>query len=257
MNIIYCFTATGVECSIQCLCHYDQLKKVNIMTCKSEALTALPSVVPEFTDWIMLKNMNRRNLCTIDMGPYESISHFYLESSNISQICDSTLKDLLSSRKLKYLSFANNNISYFSPTWKTLNSHLDKLWLGGNPIKCTCDSIWMMDWLENSTGASGQRLVQDYQNVICASGAEIGTPVYKINRIKMKCYPQKIPVWIVSTASSISGIVLCVVVILLLIHKHRRQIRWLIYKNFDKIIGNPEPNEDVTDRQFDAFISFR
>ena len=114
-----------------------------------------------------------------------------------------------------------------------------------------------MDWLENATGASGHRLVQDYQDVICATGPLAGTPVYKLNRVTMGCYPRHVQIWIIVTACSVGGIILCIVVLILVIHRHRRLVRWLIYKNFDKIVGDPDRNEDITDKQFDAFISFR
>ncbi len=230
------------------------------MTCEDSKISSLPMNVPPFTDWIKIKKMDIGEFCTVN--PYLSsekgiISYLNIESSNIFSICDDTLKSVLHSRRLKKISFANNNLTSISKMWKTDSDHLERLWLGGNPIDCNCDMLWAMDWLENATGASGHRLVQDYQNVICATGPEAGTPVYKINRVKMECYPKHTPMWIIITACSVGGVILCIVVSILLIHRQWRLFRWLIYKNFDKLIGDRDRNEAIVDRQFDAFISFR
>ncbi len=232
---------------------------MNIMNCTNPELTAFPSV-PPFTDWLIMRNVNMSILCTnfTNIGWEKGMmSNLNIESSNLGHICDRTLEVMLSSKRLKELSFLNNNLTEISQIWKTHSSHLEKVWLSGNPIDCHCDMLWTMNWLENATGASGHRLVQDYKDVICATGSQTGTPVYKLNRVTMGCYPKHIPIWIIIIGCSVSGFILCIVVSILIIHRHRRLVRWLIYKNFDKLLGNPDRNEDITEKQFDAFISFR
>ena len=125
--------------------------------------------------------------------------------------------------------------------WKTIKSAaLESLYLSGNPVECGCEMLWMANWMENSTSASGHRLVPDYKNVICASGAEMGTPVYKINPVKMGCYPKRTKTWIVIVSSSVGGLILIATVIMILLHWHWRLVRWLVYKNFDKLLGDPD-----------------
>ncbi len=166
-----------------------------------------------------LKEANISSFCTT--YPYlkaedGKISFIQIEYSK-THICDETLKSVLRSPYLKNISFANNNITVISKIWKTHSSHLEKMWFGGNPIECNCDMLWTMDWLENSTGASAERLVQDYQHVVCATGPQKGTPVYKLNRVTMRCYPKHTLIWIIVTASSISGIVLLLVITMLIL----------------------------------------
>ncbi len=258
MNIYFFLSVTGVTCSGHCQCLYDQGLKVNIMTCTNK--TVFPAAVPNFTDWIIVQNMNIQKFCTtyqyIDSKD-GIISFLSIEYSNFVDICDSTLKSILSSPRLKQISFANNNLTKISIIWKTHGSHLEKVWLGGNPIQCHCDMLWTMDWLQNATGTSGHRLVQDYQDVICATRPQRGTPVYKLNRVTMGCYPKHTPIWIITTSSSVGGVILILVIGIIFVHRNRKLARWLIYKNFDKLLGDPDRNEDITDKQFDAFISFR
>ncbi len=251
---------TGVRCSGNCSCRYNQALKVNVLSCRNPALATLLLTIPKFTDWIFISHLELSDFCL----PYDHhhsvigrISNLHIESSNITNICDDTLSSILSSPNLTEISLINNSLTDLSPMWKTDSLYLERLWLGGNPMHCHCDMLWMMSWIENATGASGQRLVQDYQDVICAMGPETGTPVYKLDKVKMKCYPKDMPIWIIIGASALSASALIIVITIVLLHRYRRLIRWLIYKNFDKLLGDPDRNEDVTDKQFDAFISFR
>ena len=66
---------------------------------------------------------------------------------------------------------------------------LKSIYLGQNPIDCTCETLWFSDWLVNSTTPSGERIVQDFQNVTCFGGKWDGIPVYKLDPIEMECYP--------------------------------------------------------------------
>ncbi len=262
-NLFYIFTffiVTGVRCVYHCTCHYKQSVRVNVLECTNPALSSVLQTIPHFTDWLIIKKIYTNNFCIsyLYSNPIVGrVSHLRIESSNISNICHDTLQSILSSPNLTEISVVNNSFTKFSLTWKTHSSYVERLWLGGNPIDCNCDMLWMMDWLENSTGASGKRLVQDYQDVICATGPEAGTPVYRLDKVKLKCYPKEIPIWIIIVASSVSAVILITVVTILMIHRYRRLIWWLIYKNFDKMLGDSDRDEDITDTQFDAFISFR
>ena len=141
--------------------------------------------------------------------------------------------------------------------WKNNTSHLEELWLEGNVFECGCDMLWMVDWLSNLTTPSGKRLVRDYKDVICKYGQEIGTPVYQLNPVKMGCYLNHSQKWIINAAAGIGCFVFVLVISVLLIYQQRRLVRWFIYKNFDKLLGDPDRNEDITGMEFDAFLSFR
>ncbi len=187
-----------------------------------------------------------------------SISHLSIEDTNLFHICEDMLSRIISSNSLKSISFRNNKLRRLSAKWKTMeNNVLESLYIAGNPVECKCEMLWMANWLENTTSSKGMRLVPDYKDVICASGAEIGKPVYMVDPITMGCYPERTKTWIVVVSSTIAGLILTITTILILIHHCWKLVRWLIYKNFDKLVGDPDRNEDITDITFDAFLSFR
>ncbi len=115
--------------------------------------------------------------------------------------------------------------------------------------------LWLISWL-NNTRVSGQRLVQDYQDVICTGGKLDGTPVYTLNRVRMGCYPHKVERWIIVVACIVSGLILIFVLVTIIIHRKWNAVRWIIYKNFDKLLGDPDRNEDLENMEFDAFLSY-
>ncbi len=166
------------------------------------------------------------------------------------------MKDVLNGATTINLRY--NQLQHLSLEWKNVKSNsLNSLLLAGNPIECGCEMLWMANWLENATSSKGKRLVPDYKDVICTSGAEMGKPVYKINPVRMGCYPKETQTWIVVVSGVIGGLILTITILLILIHRHWRLVRWLVYKNFDKLLGDPDRNEDISDITFDAFLTFR
>ncbi len=115
--------------------------------------------------------------------------------------------------------------------------------------------LWLISWL-NDTRVSGKRLVQDYQDVICTGGKLNGTPVYTLSRVKMGCYPKKVARWIIAVSSISSGLILISVIMAIIVHRKWNAVRWIVYKNFNKLLGDPDRNEDLDSMEFDAFLSF-
>ena len=257
---MFFISVTPVKCLHNCMCHYDQENHLNVYHCNGFSINNFPRTIPNLTDWIVMTNINVSALC----GKYQyldqvssNVSRLSITSTNLSVICDETLGQILNNQNIKSFNLANNNLMSVSPEWQKEAIHMEQLWLGGNPILCGCDMFWMVDWLRNSTNSSGQRLVQDYKDVVCTYGQEMGKPVHEIDRVSMGCYPKDVPKWIIEVATSVSTLILIIVITVLLIHRYRLIIRWLIYKNFDKLIGDPDRLEDVTGIEFDAFLSFR
>ncbi len=256
----FLFLVTPVECMSGCKCRYDQTESINIFHCSESTTSMLPMTIPYLTQWVIITNSKVQSLCGIYSYFNESstVTRLSITLTNLTMVCEATLAKILKTPNIKYLDLANNNLRNLPHLWLNQRDYfLEKLWLGGNPIECQCEMFWLVDWLRNSTNSSGQKLVQDYMNVTCTYGQAIGTPIYKLTQVSMGCYPKNIPKWIIVAATCIGAVILTIVVNILLIHHYRLLIRWLIYKKFDKLVGDPDRNEDITQIEFGAFLSFR
>ncbi len=218
----------------------------------------MPEAIPAFTNSILLNNSSMTQIC----GTYQYFTlpvnrtlHLSIQHSSLAYICEDTLEEIL--HRATSVNLKSNKLQHLSSNWKTTQSNISSLFLAGNPIECGCEMLWMPNWLENAMSSKGRRLVPDYKDVICASGAEIGKPVYKINPVTMGCYPKETKTWVVIVSCTMGGLLLSASVILVIIHHQWKLVRWLVYKNFDKLLGDPDRNEDISDMTFDAFISFR
>ncbi len=259
MNIYYfcsILSAKQIQCSESCTCHYNQALDENVFMCTGPNIRNMPTSIPNNTDRIILTRTNITHLC-ISFPYFNQLSSLSIVSSRLTRICDDTLGDILNSQTLKQLDVSKNNIHHFSTVWMKKSRILDQIWLSGNPAECGCDMIWMADWLENATTRSGSRLVKDYRDLACSSQTKNGTPVYKLDKVNLGCYPTDKPLWIIVVASVISAFMLVVVTVVLTVHRYWRIVRWLVYKNFDKLIGDPDRCEDITTVHFEAFVSFR
>ena len=140
--------------------------------------------IPEDTTWIIANFNNIPHLCS--GSDIQSVQHIDFQSSGIVSICDEFF-ETTKKRNVKYLNLAWNKITKFSEIFKEV-TNLDAILLAGNPIECTCDTLWFADWLEHFTTPSGERVVKDYQELRCASGLGIGTRVYQLDGYEIGCY---------------------------------------------------------------------
>ncbi len=231
---------------------------MNVFNCSGPLHTNITYVIqsiPEATNWLILDKSNITELCGLSDHLSESITHISVISGHLSHICDDSLDMILPS--VTSINLANNQLTYISPYIKSMTHHLTELWLGGNPIECDCSMTWMIDFLTNSSLISGNNLVKDYMDVICADSVYYGTPVYSLNPVKMGCYPRNTPIWIIKTTASIGGGALIVIVLSILTYHKRARVRWLIYKYFGILIGGDKGIQDMSGIEFDAFLSYR
>ena len=248
-----------MSCGNHCTCYYNQRNKANIFTCSGLHITKLPGNAPRYTNWIEVIKTNVTELC----GTYPylqpdavNVTRLDLTGSKVGKICDGTLDSILHTSHLKWLNLAENNLTEISQTFSSKSNHLERLWLAGNPIHCGCNMIWMIDWIGNATAPSGGRLVQDYQDVICGPGLQAGTPVYKLNRVDMGCFPKHLPSSTIIILAAFGGFIIFGLAVLTLLHKNRVRVRWLMYKHFGTLIG-ADNEENLNDMEYDAFLSYR
>ncbi len=185
-----------------------------------------------------------------------NVTSLSLRQSQVSYICDSVLDSILIHFHIKWLDLSKNKLKSISPSFKASHHHLEKLWLAGNPIQCSCDMIWLIDWIGNATTHTGDKLVQDYKDVICGPGLQAGLPVFTLNRVEMGCFPKHLPATTVLILSLFGGFVFLCLVVITLVYKNRVLVRWLVYRHFGKLIG-VDSNENIDGMEYDAFLSYR
>ena len=84
----------------------------------------------------------------------------------------------------------------------------------------------------------------------------VGTPIYMLDSVKMGCYPSVFQIWKIVVIAACCFLVVLTVLVATVIIKRSKEARWLIYKNFNKLI-KVEKNEDIDGYEFDAFLSYR
>ena len=178
-----------VTCSSDCYCYYLHFERANVLNCSGSDVGQFKKLdIPYGTTWIIAGNNNIGHLCPA--FNLENIIYFDFHSSNITSICDDFFVFLLANngRSVTHLNFANNHLKYFSKGFKKLIP-LETLYLSGNPVECTCDNVWLVEWMIKFTTPFGNKIIRDYENITCADERWNNTPVYKLDYIKMGCYP--------------------------------------------------------------------
>ncbi len=219
----------------------------------------LPQSLPNLTNWIDFANTNNRKLCYMYSylkKPESLVTRLNLRASNVQKICVDTLDEILLNSNIKWLDLAENNLTQIPSNLNKTTGNLANLWLGGNPVQCDCDMQWLIPWLNSTITSARGRLVQDYKDVICTGDQFNGIPVYKLTRVQMGCYPERVARWIIVVSSVTGGLLLFSVVVVLTIHRKWNAVRWIVYKNFDKLLGDPDRNEHIENTEFDAFLSY-
>ena len=148
------------------------------------------------------------------------------------------------------LDLRNNRLSQLPDMPTSYRQTKVKVWLKGNPLQCSCDMIWLINWL----AGDGKHIVQDYQEVTCGPGKQVGQPIYLVKPLDMACYPMNATLFI--SMLLLGGVITFFLVALGLVVRST-DFRWLMYKNFGQLVGDPDKDEVIDKMEFDGFISFR
>ena len=89
-----------------------------------------------------------------------------LSKCSITDIDESFMKIIIQSAKK--IDISVNELQSLPQTIQKVNGTI-KLWISGNPYQCSCDMMWMKDWLTTT------RSVVDKDNVTCTNGKIKGT----------------------------------------------------------------------------------
>ena len=114
----------------------------------------------EDTDWILLSG---NSLGSLTEAPdyLNNITVLNLSSSNIQYIEEKVIKVI--SKSVMRVDIRGNKLKTL-PRAITSMIGSTKLWISDNPYECSCDTLWMKDWLIDTKN------VQDKYNVVCSTG---------------------------------------------------------------------------------------
>ena len=90
--------------------------------------------------------------------------------------------------KTKFINFVNNYLKAFPKSLGGTN--FSQVYLAGNPVDCNCQMLWFANWLNTTEPHSENRIVKDYDQVLCAGGKWNGTQVYQLSAELMGCLPK-------------------------------------------------------------------
>ena len=250
--VIYFFVSViPTTCLHGCKCYYNQLNKQNIYNCTATNKTSLPKSIEKGTTRFEMSHVHLPMLC----GTFDYLSVLTildLRFCNISRICNNFLDNFNRSQSI-ILNLKNNSLTFLPPMITTLKR--GSLMISGNHFECSCKMLWMVPWMINGTHLSKGpgHSVPDYKNVICYSGQKIGTPIYKLEEVDMNCYPHIIARWTVITLACLGTTLTAIGILVGAIIKRWNEIRWIVYKSFNKFIHQRGDQSVIEDVIFDAF----
>ncbi len=168
---------------------------------------------------------------------------FFLNMSfnNLEHFAMKTLS-ILAQSKGQMLDLSHNKITKLPEQIKCMPNST-KLWLSGNPFTCSCDMIWMIDWMNAS-------FIMDMNSVQCQVTEE---RVKYLNPVKMGCYP----IWQKILLGVGIGVTVTVVIAIIAISRRWNEVKWLAYLYFDILGKNQHKEENLDNITFDALLSYR
>ncbi|XP_049772854.1 protein artichoke [Schistocerca cancellata] len=106
------------------------LKSLEVLDLSNNQLSHIPGGSLTGMDWLVELKMDNNRICAIQGSPFNEMP------------------------RLRFLSLRNNKMTSFpEPTFKKLRSNFAVLDIAGNPISCTCNSLWLQNWMREAPGS--------------------------------------------------------------------------------------------------------
>ena len=227
----------------------------NVTRCSSDISHYLPTQIHNDTDKLVVTYNNITELC--GTFPYfERIKILDVQHNNVSAICPGFVVKLQKYEQMNEFNLANNNLSSIPTHMQRLR--IQRIFLSGNPYHCNCQMAWMIPWLNNFKTRSGEPVIVDYKELRCHRGMMVGQPIYKLDKVKMGCFPPELTLW-QKIFGGVVGIVILWLIVLVV--RRSRDIKFFLYYycRWCTFFGIPkdDKNEKLKKMLYDAYISFR
>ncbi len=157
---MFFLSALPLPCLSGCLCYYSVDHRVNTVNCSYNNMTTLPAKLLPRTELLIMKGNNLGNLDFIPEN-FPKINELDLNRSRITTISDEVLKVFL--QRTDKLCLTSNKLKEVPSLLQVQKMHT-VLCISDNPFECSCDMMWMRDWLLNATN------IVEKEKIVCASG---------------------------------------------------------------------------------------
>ena len=213
----------------------------------------MPDQLTRITDALDLSKSKIPELC--GKQPYlRTIVKLDLSQNVINKVCDETII-FMEKGSLIELNLINNSITSL-PSKHFMNiSSLQSIMLSGNKFICDCEMIWMIQLL-SKRNSNKERMVKDYQDVVCYSGKFVGKQIYKLTSDEMGCYPHKLSIAEKITIGIFGTLIIGITIAIIAISRRWNEVKFFLFLHFD-ILDKNDGDEDLTDKSYDVFVSYR
>ena len=247
---------TPVRLPHQCSCYYNYQLNYNVYNCSSMNIAAFPkpSNLTKITDVMDLSINKIPELC--GKQPYlQTMVKLDLSQNVINKICEETV-DYIKTGSVTELNLADNSITSLPSKLSNISS-LQSVKLSGNNFICDCEMTWMIQWL-SKRNLNGKRIVKDYRSVVCHSGRSmlVGKQIYQLTLEELGCYPHKLSTGEKVTIGIFGTLVIGITIAIIAISRRWNEVKFLLYLHFD-ILDKNDRDEDLTDKFYDVFVSYR
>ena len=150
--------------------------------CEHAGLTQIPKSLPINTDWLILSNNNISSVQTEDLKFFSILSRLDLEDNKIKYLPQEFGEYLSYKSNMINLSILNNEKLKFES-----GKGLTQLSLSQNQFDCTCNNMWMRNWLMKN-----REMVQDYDAVDCEMKSGRRVPFVELTDFDVIC-PSRLP----------------------------------------------------------------
>ncbi|KAG5671174.1 hypothetical protein PVAND_001385 [Polypedilum vanderplanki] len=231
------------RCPAACIsCDIRREDKTLLMNCLGNvSMSSLPKISESDLDHLELR-MEKQNITELpgsDNPGYQQITKLYVNDNNIKYIGELP-------KNLVVLELENNQIESLNDSViDALNNSqtLQSLKLSGNPWKCDCDFVKMLNFLQKF-----YKNITDYSEMMCTDGQFI-------NQLSASalCSEDKLLIVIASIILAILSLVIGVLAALY--YKYQKQIKMWLYSH-NMCLWFVTEEELDKDKTYDAFVSY-
>ncbi|XP_071093934.1 toll-like receptor 13 [Haliotis cracherodii] len=175
-----------------------------------------------------------------------SIKSLALYRNSISDLKPNTFENMT---KLKKLFLANNEISTIDK--QSLPKDLKQFEMFGNPLSCTCDMMWFVDWMRKDPETFGfHKTPQNKVLYNCSSPVIVkGVQLLDLKMSEISCLMDQDVKIITLTFSTLLTVFLVTGAVM---YRYRWHIRYLIYM----VRYSQRQEVDTADYEYDAFVAY-